>query len=271
MDFPKYFFIFFLLSISSNVIGQDLVNPVHNIGKYDLTGAVKSVDEKQYNYYNTLSTTTVYSFDKSGVLNSEEIIKKIADGNSHWLIEYDDRGVEESLFSMSNSKVKSAYYENIFNSKGNLLSQKMMSADGNPIANSQWQYDQMGRVSLHESYYQSVKMLNFLYEYNDAKNEIVLTTFNDLNAIEFKLVSVLNGKKEKISSTNFDKNDQQVEAIFYEWNKNSHCTKKKIEWDLKSETEIYTYKYDSNNNWIEKIIHSNDVIQSSTVRTITYY
>ncbi len=136
-----------------------------------------------------------------------------------------------------------------YNADKKSLKQINLDANQNPTLTWTFKYDLEGNKNFEreESYYDS--RIVERYWITDSIN----------NTKEFK--SLTNGKLDHFSRSYYDKNGSKIKTEFYD----SENT------DTISFTTTSEYKYDTNDNWIERKDFWKGKVQSVTYRQIEYY
>ena len=105
------------------------------------------------------------------------------------------------------------------------------------------------------------KMISFLTEYSNNGHKIKQEYIYDSQNYLTQIITYSNGKRNNGPTFINDSKGNVIETNIYKTKGNS----------IKKVTLKHQYKYDDNNNWIEKTTYSNDLPEIITIREIEYY
>lgn len=208
----------------------------------------------QYNYQSE-NLISYKDFDKYGNVDNSTNLEYDDDGNKIKSNHYDAENVLKSFFVMSYDRF------------GNLIEENRFEPDGQLLWKDIYNYDSNGNMVEHSSYNSNGDLkYKYVYEYDSDGNETSLIKFNTNKEIEFKeAYSYINNNllKEMIKY-NSEGKISYSNKYFYN-DKNDVI---KIESVL---DDKFDYKYDEQNNWIEKVNILGDFPETITERIIEYY
>lgn len=191
------------------------------------------VRETIYNYYDNEVLSTIEEFDLENKLISTVYFKY----NDRWkLIQ------KKHLLSKGIS-----YTENIdYDSRGNIISSDCLYDDLKDYITT-YVYDYYGRLT-HRYSYEMRNLLRFRkYKYSKKL---------DINIVEI---------------IDYTSEDNELGRLVEFYNSNKDIVKKSSIYLFGSFEATYVYKYDKNDNWIEKFEYIGGVLKESTKRNITYF
>ena len=135
----------------------------------------------------------------------------------------------------------------IYNEKGNKIEENYYNSNGSLIYKNTYKYDEKGNI-IEENYYNSNGRLysKTTYKY-DEKGNMIEDNFYDSDdgSLIYKNTYKYDEKGNNIEKNNYDSNGR-----------------------LDSK---YTYEYDKNNNWTQRIEYKNTIPHRITERIIEYY
>ena len=135
----------------------------------------------------------------------------------------------------------------IYNEKGNKIEENYYNSNGSLIYKNTYKYDEKGNI-IEENYYNSNGRLysKTTYKY-DEKGNMIEDNFYDSDdgSLIYKNTYKYDEKGNNIEKNNYDSNGRLYSK--------------------------YTYEYDKNNNWTQRIEYKNTIPHRITERIIEYY
>lgn len=211
--------------------------------KYNASNEVIQINDSSFNYKK--QTDIIYTND-STKQSTLKINDKYVD---KWVTKTDSEEKYELTTSYDNNDSVFAIIKRWYNVNEKIVKQIDLDKNEQPTLTRIYKYDSKGnrifeRVETH-------------YDSRIVERQWIVDSIN--NTKDFK--SFTNGKLDHFSRSYYDKNSNETKTEFYD-SKNT---------DTINYTSSSEYKYDENNNWIEKKDFWDKEIQSITYRQIEYY
>ncbi|SNA74769.1 hypothetical protein [Flavobacterium psychrophilum] len=219
---------------SNNLLNKENHQMIYNNNGYLIEEKNEPIYYRLTNKYNSENKVVeVKTFDESGVLTGTTIKKYDKKGNEN----------EYSQFYQGKLVAKGKF---LYDDKGNRIEHKYYNENGDLESMQKNTYDNQNNL-IGYKYYDANGVLGFSskYVFDSSGNEIESVNYNSLGNIDRKTISTYNS-------------DNLIIEFKDTFNDNYY-------------TEKYTYKFDSNKNWIEKIVFKNGKPESIIERTIEYY
>lgn len=216
------------------------------IDKVEMVYKGKNMVEKNtYNNQNTLIGKVTYDYDKAGNVTEENIYNEMQIVKVQIVYEYDPNGKKTGETGYNNSKVA---YKTSYAYKGDKLMRKITTNEKGQVEYvDAFEYDANGNITKHETSEPGIKKRSVETNAYDKNNNLTSSTITE------------NDKMLSRSVFAYDKNDNVIMA------KVADSTGKIID------NRMYTYTYDSKNNWTKKEIKVNNKPAFIVERTVTYY
>lgn len=234
-------FILILLSVvvSSCDQGKGRFSP-YTLSHYKVEGSVKSIIEKEYSNSSRLLYTKRFDFDESGKLLSFYHIEG-RDTVTRYYIQYKDKGRIDTV-----QRKGVIEYTPEFNMVGDLLKETYITDTTGGVKGftKEYEYDKKGNVIIEKTRdietFITITNIDYIYEDNTLK----------------QIQEWFDG-----------------ETIFYNCDSTGLVISNKHDYPNSKNTTTgeYSYKYDNNSNWIEKVERQNQRLASTIKREILYY
>jgi len=232
---------------------------------FDLKGDIKEVTSIKF-----------YAIEKFGIVEKSKKAKRIEDDfTENATIKFDNNGFayESSLFdkygNLDYRIIRTDTVFDFFNSKGKLMLKMITNGKDFPT-----------HSSMHNSKGQLINKINYTYDEEmnlidhksyDDDGELVESSqckFNNKNEL---IEKILYSKTLRNSYWDDDKYNEETTTTKYSYNKNGEVAEKSISENKKLTTIRYKYKYDKNNNWIERTEFDKVKAKFILERKIQYY
>ena len=258
----------------------------HNeLSEVGLKGNVQSIREISYS-----ATETNDTIIKGDIVYSEDLKNYFAtynqDGNLTEIINYDNTNTVidrwKFLYSSDGKALGGNYYLNdntlsdstyyVYNKKGYVTEYYHYFADGKLKNKIYSFYDRKGNITEEKL----IDADNMLYRttkcYYKHKNLIKDSSFDAAGNLLYTSSYIYNNKDCLIKQTIFNGDGKINSQGTYSYNENGDIEESYSEIPGQKPVKYYyTYKYDSCNNWIQKITFINNSAVFLTVRQIYYY
>jgi hypothetical protein len=216
------------------------------IDKIELVYKGKNIVEKNtYNNQNTLIGKISYDHDKAGNVIEENIYNEMQIVTVQIVSEYDGKGHKTGDVGYNNNTIA---YKTSYNYDGDKLMSKITAnASGAVEFVDTFEYDANGNITKHETTEPILK-----------RRSIEINTYD---------------KNNNLISSNISENNKPVSRSVFAYDKNGNLILVKVldNTEKMVDNRVYTYTYDSQNNWIKKEIKINDKPAYIVERTVTYY
>ncbi|MGP1515213.1 MAG: hypothetical protein ACTTJH_04575 [Bacteroidales bacterium] len=250
-----------------------------------LNGNIKSIREISYQAYGNQDTIV-----KGEVVMGNDMNNYFAqyntDGNQTSITNYDNLGeqIDKWIFRYSvkgealggnyyykdNTLLDSTYY--IKDSDGNILEYYHLFADGRLKYKVTYKYNCKGKV-LEEKVFDHENLLHNTVKYTYKHgNPICDENYDRNNNLEYFSRYTYDNKDRLIAQQIYNNDSTVNTSGTYAYNEHDDIIRQTTK--VPSEKDIiytYTYKYDKNKNWIQRITFINNSVAYITLRQIEYY
>ncbi|WP_324026364.1 hypothetical protein QSV08_02715 [Maribacter sp. BPC-D8] len=226
-----------------NSCAEEKIKPESDLKKMSISGNVKSMKETKY--------TSLEDFN-NGVGMSE-------------LIHFDDEGYKKDIESLGSDGSLSYKTEFTYNDNHNLITERSLNSDDEPIKEIRYSYDERGRLLKADHPKDEAFYTQFTYEYDEKDNLVLEQTYNSDNTLDTKSTFTYNEKNQLIEENWFYADG----ALFVTLkSKYAGSGKKKYESRYRSNGNLFM-SIDYNENGDESVILDYDPYSQSEVRIST--
>lgn len=206
-------------------------------------------ENNTYNKVGNLSQKVIYKYDDKGKRLSRDLYNAYGKLQMKFLYVYDNKGAKIAYNSYSpTGELNDSYlYKN--DDKGRMIEEVWIKKDKSFGSKYTYEYDKMGKVAKMCQYTASEKQVDNCTSYKYDKNGRIseIEIYNSNNSLSRRSVIT------------YDEKGNEKEIKYYD-GKGTFL-----------EERSYTYKFDNNGNWIERIESINQFPKSLLEREITYY
>lgn len=206
-------------------------------------------ENNTYNKVGNLSQKVIYKYNDKGKRLSRDLYNAYGKLQMKFLYVYDNKGAKKAYNSYSpTGELNDSYlYKN--DDKGRMIEEVWIKKDKSFGSKYTYEYDKMGKVAKMCQYTASEKQVDNCTSYKYDKNGRIseIEIYNSNNSLSRRSVIT------------YDEKGNEKEIKYYD-GKGTFL-----------EERSYTYKFDNNGNWIERIESINQFPKSLLEREITYY
>lgn len=206
-------------------------------------------ENNTYNKVGNLSQKVIYKYDDKGKRLSRDLYNAYGKLQMKFLYVYDNKGAKTAYNSYSpTGELNDSYlYKN--DDKGRMIEEVWIKKDKSFGSKYTYEYDKMGKLAKMCQYTASETQVDNCTSYKYDKNGRIseIEIYNSNNSLSRRSVIT------------YDEKGNEKEIKYYD-GKGTFL-----------EERSYTYKFDNNGNWIERIESINQFPKSFLEREITYY
>jgi hypothetical protein len=247
-----FFTICMMISLSSVfVCGQNT-----DYNKWNLKGRVKSIRESSFSakdidgkymadslQYYYLNEFNIYG---NKILDTKFLPDGKSDKNYTYKYDKDNRRTEENQYGRDGKLIRTISYT--YDSNGYLIEDNSIEGNGKPGKKITYLYDEKGNVIEDDSYNGEGKLQKkFTYKYDIKGNKTENYRYSADSILEKKVYCTYDIQNNIIDESSYKSDDRPIAKY------------------------LYIYKYDNQNNWIEKIRISGGKVEEILKREVAYF
>jgi hypothetical protein len=235
--------------------------------KYHINEKGNLTKKETFDANDNLYGVTLYNYNSEYLISYKDLDRY---GNTDYKInlEYDNAGNKIKSNHYDSENILKSFYKMSYDSFGKLIEEDRYEPDGQLLWKDKYIYDSNGNMTEHSSYHSNGDLkYKYLYEYDNKGNKTSIIRFNTKKEIELKEVYLYDKKNNLLKEMiNYNSDGKISYSNIYFYNDKNDVIKIESVMDDKFE-----YKYDKQNNWIEKVNILGDFPETLTERIIEYY